>query len=221
MKMPVDVCFFDFDGTLGDTRNGICNAWKQTIAEIGVECPDFDRIFRVGPPVDIMAKLLFPEASEALHAELCRRYKSCYDNSEMLDEKPYPWSREILDFCRDSGRKIYVVTYKRLKPTLKLIERYGFREYFSGVFCTDVFPGQFISKVDLLKLAVRVSGVPAERGLMIGDTEMDIIAGHETGTHTLAVSWGYGPLEILQKAEPEFMVADKAGFIDFFQHNLC
>ena len=68
MKMPVDVCFFDFDGTLGDTRNGICNAWKQTIAELGVECPDFDRLFRVGPPVDMMAKLLFPEASEALHA---------------------------------------------------------------------------------------------------------------------------------------------------------
>ena len=220
-EVSVDVCFFDFDGTLGDTFNGICSTWKKVIADAGVSCPDFDKIFRVGPPAEMMAELLFPEMSMECRAELAKKYKATYDNSEFFGEVPYPWSREILDFCRDSGRKLYVVTYKRYKSTLKLIERYGFSEYFSGVFCTDVFPGQFISKIELLKLAVRVSGVPAERAVMIGDTEMDILAGHEAGTRTLAVSWGYASKEILAKASPEFTVADKAEFINVFRQKFC
>ena len=61
-RISVDALFFDFDGTLGDTRQGIRNAWKQTIAENGLECPDFDKLFRVGPPADSTAALLFSGA---------------------------------------------------------------------------------------------------------------------------------------------------------------
>lgn len=216
-EIPIDACFFDFDGTLGDTFNGISSTWKQVIADAGLECPEFDKTFRVGPPAEKMAELLFPQMPPEKLAALAKNYKSAYDSSEFWGEKPYPWSREILEFCRDSGKKIYVVTYKRFQSTLKLVERYGFSEYFSGVFCTDIFPGQFISKIELLKLAVRVSGVPAERSLMVGDTELDILAGHEAGTHTLAVTWGYAPAELLNRANPEFTATDKETFLKIFQ----
>ena len=216
-KYPVDACFFDFDGTLGDTFNGIRAAWLQVIAERGLSCPEFDKKLRVGPPAEKTAEVLFPEMSAEEQQELARTYKICYDSSELPDEKPYPWSRDILELCRNSGKKIYVVTYKRFKSTLKLIDRYGFSEYFSGVFCTDVIPGQTMPKKDLLKLAVQVSGVPAERGVMIGDTELDILAGHEAGVHTIAVSWGYAGLDILKKASPEFIASDRDEFINIFK----
>ena len=49
---PVDSLFFDFDGTLGDTRNGIHAAWRKTFAEIGIPSKTFETDFRVGPPVE-------------------------------------------------------------------------------------------------------------------------------------------------------------------------
>ena len=108
-RIPVDALFFDFDGTLGDTRQGICNAWKRTIAEAKVECPDFDKIFRVGPPADLMAKLLFPNFSEAEQAEMARRYKANYDGSDMAGEVPFPWSGKLLNHFFSANKKIYVV----------------------------------------------------------------------------------------------------------------
>lgn len=216
-EFPIDACFFDFDGTLGDTYNGIRSSWQQVLSERGLSCPDFDKRFRVGPPAEKMAGILFPEMSAGELMDLATAYKQCYDSSELLEEKPYPWSRDILELCRASGKKIYVVTYKRFKSTLKLIERYGFSEYFSGVFCTDVIPGQTMPKKDLLKLAVQVSGVPAARGVMIGDTELDILAGHEAGVHTVAVSWGYAGMDILKKASPEFIASNYDEFISIFK----
>lgn len=205
-RIPVEALFFDFDGTLGDTRQGICNAWKRTIAEAKVECPDFDKIFRVGPPADLMAKLLFPNFSEAEQAEMARRYKANYDGSDMVGEEPFPWSGKLLDHFFSANKKIYVVTYKRMVSTLRLIKCYGFEKYFSGVWGCDAIPGENMHKSELLKLAVRISGVAPEKCMMIGDTELDITAGHEAGVHTCAVTWGYGDPEKLMAARPELVV---------------
>ena len=206
-RIPVDALFFDFDGTLGDTRQGICSAWKRTIAEANVECPDFDRIFRIGPPADLMAKQLFPHFSETEQAEMAARYKANYDGSDMADEGPFPWSSRILDHFYAADKKIYVVTYKRMVSTLRLIKYYGFEKYFSGVWGCDAIPGQNMHKGELLKLAVRISGVAPERCMMIGDTELDILAGHEAGVHTCAVTWGYGDAEKLTASKPELCIS--------------
>ena len=74
-RISAEALFFDFDGTLGDTRQGISNAWKRTIAEAGVQCPEFDKIFRVGPPADWMATQLFPDFPPEKQQEMAVRYK--------------------------------------------------------------------------------------------------------------------------------------------------
>ena len=206
-RISVDALFFDFDGTLGDTRQGISNAWKRTIAEAGLQCPEFDKVFRVGPPADLTAALLFPEFSPEQQQEIAARYKKNYDSSDMIGEKPYPWSERILEHFYSAGKKIYVVTYKRMVSTLTLIRRYGFEKYFSGVWGCDAIPGQNLPKGELLKLAVRISGMPPEKCMMIGDTELDILAGHDAGVHTCAVTWGYGDLEKLAAAKPELTIS--------------
>ena len=93
--------------------------------------------------------------------------------------------------------------------TLRLIKCYGFEKYFSGVWGCDAIPGENMHKSELLKLAVRISGVAPEKCMMIGDTELDITAGHEAGVHTCAVAWGYGDPEKLNAARPELVISEK------------
>ena len=154
-----------------------------------------------------MAKLLFPDFSEAEQAEMSRRYKANYDGSDMVDEAPFQWSSRILDHFYAANKKIYVVTYKRMVSTLRLIKCYGFEKYFSGVWGCDAIPGQNMHKGELLKLAVRISGVAPEKCMMIGDTELDILAGHEAGVHTCAVTWGYGDPGKLAESNPELTIS--------------
>ena len=212
-KLPVDALFFDFDGTLGDTKLGIYNAWHKTMAEIGIPSPTFATDFRVGPPLDQQVKIVYPDGDEKLWKRAADLYRYYYDTSDMEGEVPYPWSEGILKNVLARGKKVYVVTYKRFGSTVKLIERYGFEKYFSGVFTTDIYPGNSLSKSELLKLALRVANVAPERALMIGDTEMDILAAHEAGCLSCGVTWGYGAAEKLRSAKPDFLF-DENGFTD-------
>lgn len=214
-KVFIDSVFFDFDGTLGDTSGGIFAAWRKTIAEMGIPSPTFETEFRVGPPVHQQAKIVYPDADEETQTRAGELYKYNYDNSDMIGEAPYPWSEDILKYFQSRGKKIYVVTYKRLKSTAKLIERYGFEKYLSGVFTTDICPGTVLTKSEMLRLAIRVANCAPDNALMVGDTELDIAAGHELQCHTCAVSWGYAPLEKLISSQPE-LLTDKDNFIEKF-----
>ena len=206
---PVDALFFDFDGTLGDTRNGIHTAWRKTFNEIGIPSKTFETDFRVGPPVEQQVRIIYPDGDEELWKRAADLYRYYYDNSDMMGESPYPWSEDILKNVHAQGKKIYVVTYKRYKSTVKLIERYGFGKYFSGVFTTDICPGTSMSKSELLKFALRIANVSPERAVMVGDTELDILAGHDAGCLSCGVTWGYAPIEKLRAAKPHFLFDEK------------
>ena len=105
IDFPADAFFFDFDGTLGDTSGGIKAGWRKTLEELGISCPDFESIFRVGPPPETMIKSLLPDAPAELQLRCVNTYKRIYDNSAMDGEKPYPWSRDILQKLKEREKK--------------------------------------------------------------------------------------------------------------------
>ena len=73
--------FFDLDGTLADTDPDIRAAWKATLKDLGLDCPNFDRDFVAGPPIEDMAKALFPDAdTDELGARLRKGFGDHYDH---------------------------------------------------------------------------------------------------------------------------------------------
>ena len=56
---PVHI-FMDLDGTLFRSEEDIRGAWRATLAELKLDCPHFDRVFRVGPSLQAMTEELFP-----------------------------------------------------------------------------------------------------------------------------------------------------------------
>ena len=48
--------------------------------------------------------------------------------------------------------------------------------------------------------------VDSKKTLMVGDSTHDIEAGKQAGIFTCAVSYGYRPLSILKKSNPDFII---------------
>ena len=126
--------FFDFDGTLCESEQDIAFAWRKVIDSVGVTVPEFDRIFRVGPSLTDLTEELFPDLPRSKKEEIVRCFKKTYDDSEFPYTKPYPWITSWLEKLQTVGHKLFVLTNKRQKPTDFLVDKFGWRNLFSGVF---------------------------------------------------------------------------------------
>jgi phosphoglycolate phosphatase len=201
MKKARHHWFFDFDGTLARTGEDIILAWKKTIADMGLSCPHFDEVFRIGPTLEKMAYELFGDASVELVAELGERFKPNYDESGFPNTISYPGIPEKLAALKESGAKIYVVTNKRHVATQKIVKALGWENLFDGVWSFDSFPGVKYKKPELLARLLADLGVDPSDAVMVGDTKGDIDAGKANGVRTIGVTWGYGTREELSEAD--------------------
>ena len=215
MKKQFSAIFFDFDGTLGDTDPDIRQAWQNAIKKLGLNCPGFDNIFRVGPSLPDTAKMLFPELDDEKRLLLQNTYKHFYDDAPEYSALPYPGILDVLTRLHNSGVKIYIVTNKRVKPTLKLMKKFQITQICSGMFTPDIVSADIhLTKSELLNLALKISAVDPQNALMVGDTELDIAAGKNNNVSTCAVTWGYGRTSMLEKADADFTVNTAVELLD-------
>ena len=213
--MNFSAILFDFDGTLGATAADIRRSWLAAIAELQLRCDRFDSAFRVGPSVPETAALLFPDADEAVQRQVATAYKRIYDEAEHYTAAPYPG---IVAAVRVLARtaKIFIVTNKRIKPTLKLLNKFGLTELCAGIVTPDIVaPEHPLSKPEMAGLAFRLSGAPLpSRVLMVGDTEIDIAAGRSQGMATCGVTWGYGDPAKLREMRPDYLIGRPEELLD-------
>lgn len=203
--------FFDFDGTLSDTGPDIRLGWLSAIRQLGLPEDNFNNVFRVGPPIQETAAMLFPDLSPAELKNLLETYKHFYDDAPSYSALPYPGITNMLEKLNKDGKQIYIVTNKRYKPLWRLMEKFDFFRYCHGIYSPDLLDkNNHIKKPDLLALAVKISGTTADQALMVGDTELDIFAGKANDVLTCAVTWGYGSEELLCSAKPDFIIDDPA-----------
>lgn len=185
--------FFDLDGTLMDTAGDVVGAWKRTIADLGLECPGFDEVFRMGPSINDIARVLFPGRADidSLIAAIRSRFAENYDKGGFPTTVPYPGVEAWLERLKASGAKIYIASNKRLAPTVMLVRKTGWENLLDGVYTSDMHPPEVLKKPVFLARALRELGIEGKDAVMVGDTAGDIEAGKANAMHTVGVSWGY------------------------------
>lgn len=193
--------FFDLDGTLARTGEDIIAAWKQSLADLGRECPHFDEVFTIGPTLEKVIYQLFDDASPELVEQMVARFRPNYDESGFPNTVPYPGVPEWLRSLKAAGAKLYIVTNKRHVPTQGIVRKFGWDTLFNGVWSFDSFPGVKYKKPDLLAHLLATHAIDPSDAVMVGDTRGDVEAGRANGVYTVGVTWGYGSREELATAD--------------------
>lgn len=199
--------FFDLDGTLADTDRDIREAWKAALVDLKIECPHFDKEFVSGPPIDEMAKQLFPasytpELSEAIRIGFARHY----DNDGYLNTYEYPGIIDVVKKLKARGDHVAIVTNKRYVGALAMAKKFNWGEIFDGIHSGDMdvtlgLPGAVkLRKPELLRRVIDGLGASPKDCTMIGDTKSDFEAAEKCGIASIAVTWGYGTSEELKRA---------------------
>ncbi len=127
---------FDLDGTLLNTQEGIINAVRAAVTELGYEMPS-DDVLRgfIGPPmVRSMGETFGLSRAEADRAT--DLFRSFYSQKYLMQAKPYEGLFVLLEMLKAAGVKVGVATFKRTDYGRKILEGFGIAPYCAAI-CGD------------------------------------------------------------------------------------
>ena len=189
--------FFDLDGTLTDSGEGIINCATLALEHFGLPVPSREkmRVF-VGPPLD-QTFIKFGVPAEKT-AEAIRVFRSRYVVTGKFENFPYPGICDALQQLKAQGHRLFVATSKPEVTALEVLEKFNMTGYFEAI-CGATLDGTRSHKADVIAFLLnKLEDVPEK--IMVGDTAFDVTGAAAHGIPTIGVGWGYGEVADMEKA---------------------
>ncbi|MDI6801462.1 MAG: HAD-IA family hydrolase [Thermodesulfovibrionales bacterium] len=215
--MSIKLIIFDLDGTLVDSSIDICNAINYAIKPYGVQPITVqETISLVGEGITrLMEKVIEREGISADRDELTERFLKYYSSHLIDNTTVYPGVIETLK--KLNNHKKAVISNKREVLSIRTLDELGILEYLDLVVGSDTMAERKPSPVPL-QYAMEKLGAAPDETVIVGDSNFDIEAGKAAGIKTVAVTYGYRPLDLLKGAD--FIIDRMDALIDILRRRL-
>jgi len=200
---------FDLDGTVSDPMIGICTSVQYSLTKMGLKAPDINTLTPfIGPPLKTSYKEFY-NFSEEEAEQAVLFYRERYSDIGLFENELYPGMADMLRDLTKKGCRLAIASGKPTVFVKRILEKFQVAQYFEVMMGSE-FDGTREKKIDaimdVLKIMCPGEPVSPENFAMVGDRKFDIIAGKEAGFTTIAVSYGYGPMEELTQENPDIIV---------------
>ncbi len=203
--MRYQTVIFDLDGTLTDSGEGIIQCGICTAKEMGIEIPPREKLLLMrGPALKWSFTTLFDMTEEQAY-EAIQIYRKYYTTVGLQYNGAFDGVFEMLETLTKAGMRVYVATAKYQKHARLVCRKTGIRRRLHGVFGSGD-PKKHEGKDAIIARILKRWGV-SSNAVMIGDKDMDIIAGKKCGIDTIGVTYGYAAEGELEAAGPTHTVS--------------
>ena len=203
---PIELIVFDLDGTLIDSKLDLVQSVNAVRERLHLhKLPEETIATYVGRGVvTLMQRALGGEADENAVAEAVEFFLEYY-RDHMLDHTlPYPGVREALDQL--DGYRMAVLTNKPVRFSQAILDGLGLGRHFVQVYGGNSFERKKPDPIGLITL-MREAGAPADRTMIVGDSDTDVLTGRNAGVWTCGVTYGLAP-QTLETSPPDFLLRD-------------
>lgn len=199
--------FFDLDGTLIDSKQGIFNAVNYTLDKMGIPAESRPSNLNpfIGPPLrDSFRDLFNFNDEDAENATVI--YREYYGRQGLFEYKIYDGITGSLKYLYEAGFQISLVTSKAELYAERIIASTPFSECFNTISGCEL-DGRRSTKAELIEYTLQKLNLkPSPSVLMIGDRYHDIRGARLTGVSSAAVLYGYGSREELEEESPALCI---------------
>ena len=200
--------FFDLDGTLTDSGEGIINAAVYALEKYNIEVNDRSELRKfIGPPLQDSFSTDYGFQEDEIE-DVIKTFREYYSEKGIFENTIYENIQTVLFELKNRGKKLVVATSKPEVFTKKVLDHFNISSYFVYVSGATL-NNEKIKKVDIIFDAICKLGITDKsKVVMVGDRKLDVLGAKENGIDSIGVLWGYGDLLELEKAGPTY-IAEK------------
>ena len=181
---------FDFDGTLVDSEQAIYHCFQSITKQLAPNRVEYAKNILIGPPLrDTASEILGPEHQDSLD-EFVQLFIEMHDEQVIQHTQPYPDVSQVLKQLHTKKIPMAVATNKRLAPTQKLMNHFGWNDYFSYIECSDS-RNEMRNKDEMIQDIVN-RDTSFNGSYFIGDTVNDGLSANLNKLKFIKACYGYG-----------------------------
>ena len=181
---------FDFDGTLVDSEKAIYECFQSITNRLAPERESYAKNLLIGPPLrDTASEILGPENQDLLD-EFVQSFITMHDEQVIQHTHPYPDVIQVLKKLHSKNIPMAVATNKRLAPTQKLMDHFGWNDYFLLIECSDSQP-EMRNKDAMIQDIINQDAL-FQGSYFIGDTVNDGLSANLNQLPFIQACYGYG-----------------------------
>ena len=205
--------FFDLDGTLTDSHDGIVRCINHALKDAGIaERPESDLRPFLGPPLrESFASLLGTTDDSRVERAMCA-YRSRFETVGMFENAVYSGIPEALEVLIGRGFHLHVVTAKPAVYARRILEHFKLDARFESINGPELGSRGY-NKVSLIREALKATGADAGSTAMVGDRGEDVAGARANSVYSIAATWGYGGLAELEAEGPDAIVASPPALV--------
>ena len=202
-----DTILFDLDGTLTDPKEGITKSVQYALSKMGITVTDRDTLIPfIGPPLLHSFRQCYQMDDEQAAAAV-RYYREYFSQTGLYENAVFAGIPSLLQRLTDQNRTLVVATSKPTVFSVTILKYFGLIGYFKEIVGSNL-DGTRTEKHEVIAYALSLLGeVNPHRTIMVGDRKHDILGAKMNGIPCIAVAYGYGTLDELTAAAPEFLAA--------------
>lgn len=209
--------FFDFDGTISNTYQGVADILKKTFDKYNMDIDKSQYTRYIGPPLSETFTKLTGDRDKAY--EMVSYFRQLYVGENAIYKSClYDGVYDMLKDCHNmSGVKTGVATCKKHEEADELLKHFkikGYIDYLSGL----VYNVRE-NKDDILRFALDELGITAKDCVMVGDTIYDVEGAEKLGMDCILCLWGFGDYDNIHNSNVVFRAKTPHDVVEFVKNN--
>lgn len=193
---------FDVDGVLLDTWDFVFQALRYTLSFHGYSKSMREIRKVMGQPLLDFYSSLVPEGP----AEVLAQTHKSFQEEKFHLSKAFPKAKKVLETLKSKGVLLGAITNRTRDSLHRSLKNSQIFEYFDVILSAEDVKNPK-PHPDHIRMALKKLKVNPNQVYMVGDTDVDILAGKNAKVKTIAVTFGFAGKDIL-KHNPDYVIDD-------------
>lgn len=194
--------FFDLDGTLTDSSEGITKSVQYALRHVGIEEQDLRKLEPfIGPPL-LESFMEYYDFTEEKAREAVEYYREYFSETGVFENRLFDGVKELLASLKAHGKVIAVASSKP-EPFVRIILEHFEVDHYFDYICGGSMDESRLKKeavIEELLHRMQLSGEEQKKILMVGDRKHDVEGAACFGIPCLGLSMGFAPEGELERA---------------------